>query len=226
MDRSAPTDRFTGFPPEAVELYRRLEHDNTKAFWTANRDVYERAVKAPLVALTEELAAEFGPFHLFRPYRDVRFSKDKSPYKTHQGAVTEGEGGEAYYLHIGPEGLFIGTGYHQMARDQLTRFRDAVVDEATGPDLLRRVAALEAKGYELGGEALKTAPRGYRRDHPRIRFLRYRGITARKSFGTPAWLSTRRALTRVTEGWRGARALNEWLATHVGPSLEPPDDRW
>lgn len=225
MDRTDPTERFTGFPPEAVELYRRLEHENTRAFWTANKDVYEHAVRAPLLALTGEVAAEFGPFHLFRPYRDVRFSHDKSPYKTHQGAVTEGEGGEAYYLHIGPEGLFVGTGYHRMARDQLIRFRDAVVDERSGPDLLRRVAALERKGYELGGEALKTAPRGYPRDHPRVRLLRCKGLTAGRTFGTPTWLSTRRALTRVTEGWRAARGLNEWLAAHVGPSLEPPDDR-
>jgi uncharacterized protein (TIGR02453 family) len=219
------TERFGGFPPEAVGFYQRLEHDNTKAFWAANRDVYERAVKAPLVALTGEVAVEFGPFHLFRPHRDVRFSTDKSPYKTHQGAVTEGEGGEAYYLHLGPDGLFVGTGYHEMARDQLARFRDAVADERSGPDLVRRVAELERKGYELGGETLKTAPRGYPRDHPRVRFLRFKGITARRSFGAPAWLSTRRALTRVTDAWRGAWPLNEWLIAHVGPSEEPPDDR-
>jgi uncharacterized protein (TIGR02453 family) len=223
---TAPTARFGGFPPEAVAFYQRLELDNTKAFWTANRDVYERAVRAPLVALTGELADEFGPFHLFRPHRDVRFSADKSPYKTHQGAVTEGEGGEAYYLHLGPDGLFVGTGYHEMARDQLARFRDAIVDEDAGSDLAQRVAALERRGYELGGEALKTAPRGYPRDHPRVRLLRFKGITARRSFGTPSWLSTRRTRTRVVEAWRGAWPLDEWLIAHVGPSEEPPEDRW
>ncbi len=225
MATASASDRFTGFPPEAVEFYRRLERDNSKAFWTANKDVYDRAVKAPLVALTAEATAEFGPFHLFRPHRDVRFSTDKSPYKTHQGAVTEGEGGEAYYLHLGPDGLFVATGYHDMARDQLARFRDAVADERTGPELARRVAALELEGYAFGGEALKTAPRGYPRDHPLVRFLRFKGITAQRSLGAPAWLSTRRALTRVTDAWRGARPLNEWLGTHVGPSEEPPDER-
>ena len=164
-----------------------------------------------------------GTFHLFRPHRDVRFSRDKSPYKTHQGAVTEGEGGELYYLHLDGEGLFVATGYHQMARDQLERFREAVDDERSGPELERTVAALERR-YEIGGRELKTAPRGYPRDHPRVRFLQHKGLTAGRRFGTPAWLGTRRAKSRIVEAWRGAAPLDEWLNTHVGPSRLPPPD--
>ena len=110
---------FRGFPPEAFDFYARLVLDNSKAFWTANREVYERAVREPFRALAAELEPEVGTFHMFRPHRDVRFSKDKSPYKTGQGMATEGEGGEVYYLHLDAEGLFAVTGYHQMARDQL-----------------------------------------------------------------------------------------------------------
>lgn len=215
--------RFTGFPPDAVDLYRRLRVDNTKAFWAANKDVYETAVLGPLRALTEELAGEFGTFHLFRPYRDVRFSKDKSPYKDHQGAVTEGEGGEAYYLHIGPDGLFVASGYHQMARDQLERFREAVADDGTGPELAELVAAAE-RTFEIGGEALVTAPRGYPRDHERVRLLRHKGLTLGRSFGTPDWLATRRARSRIVDTWRRAAPVNGWLERNVGPSQLPPDE--
>jgi uncharacterized protein (TIGR02453 family) len=215
---------FGGFPPGAIDLYRRLELDNSKTFWEANRPVYDDAVRATFLALTSELAPEFGQFHLFRPHRNVRFSKDKSPYKTHQGAVTEGEGGELYYLHIDAQGLFVASGYYRMARDQLARFRDAVVDERAGADLMGRVAALERR-FDIRGEELKTAPRGYPRDHPRVRLLRHKGLTAGKQFGTPAWLATRRSATRITETWRAMGPLNEWLNTHVGPSAEPPDEQ-
>lgn len=215
---------FAGFPPEAVDFFRRLGADNTKAFWEANRDVYERAVRDPLRALTTELADEFGTFHLFRPHRDVRFSKDKTPYKDHQGAVTEGEDGELYYVHVGPDGLFVATGYHQLARDQLERFRAAVDDDAAGPELVEIVADLQRR-YEIGGHALSTAPRGYPRDHPRVRLLQHKGLTAGRSFGTPAWLATRQAKRRIVDCWHGAAALNGWLNRHVGPSeLAPPEE--
>lgn len=215
---------FGGFPPAAAEFYQQLTVQNTREFWKTHRDVYDTAVRAPMVALTEELTAEFGPFKVFRPNRDVRFSADKSPYKTSQGAVTEGEGGEFYYLQISADGLYVASGYYQLAGDQLSRFRKAIDDELTGEDLVRRVAALEGK-YTISGRVLSTAPRGYSRDHPRIRFLQHKGLTAGRDFGTPGWLSTPQAKRRIEETWRGADALNEWLNSHVGPSRLAPDDR-
>lgn len=221
-DAAAPV-RFEGFPSEAVDFYRRLVTHNTKAFWADEREIYERCVKAPMAALTDELGDEFGTFHVFRPNRDLRFSKDKSPYKTHQGAATEGEGGETYYLHLDGDGLLVASGYYRMARDQLDRYRRAVADDTAGPELVGLVAALERR-YEIGGRALSTAPRGYPRDHERIRFLQHKGLTAARSVGTPAWLETRRAKRQIAELWRGAAPLNEWLNVHVGPSELPPDD--
>ena len=73
---------FEGFPVAASEFYQQLTVHNTREFWTAHRDVYDTAVRRPMLALTQELSAEFGQFKVFRPNRDVRFSKDKSPYKT------------------------------------------------------------------------------------------------------------------------------------------------
>ena len=215
---------FRGWPVEGFDFFERLEHDNSKAFWTANRATYDAAIRGPMDALAVEIEDEFGPLHVFRPYRDVRFSKDKSPYKTGIGAVTEGEGGEIFYVQLSAEGLMAASGYYQMSRDQLERFRRAVASEVGGPDLVRRVAEAEAAKLEIGGEALKVAPRGYPRDHPRIRLLRHKGLTASRSFPPAKWISSHGALERITAVWREAAPINGWLAANVGPSTEPPPE--
>ncbi len=160
MARSEPAGEFSGWRPEAFEFYERLEADNTKWFWQSNRATYDNEVRAPFLALSEAVASEFGPLHLFRPHRDVRFSRDKSPYKTQQGAVTEGPEGEIYYVQITADALFVGGGYYRMTSDQLRRFREAVDDDTTGPELEGLVSELREHGYDIGGSALKTAPRG------------------------------------------------------------------
>ena len=83
---------FTGFPDEGLLFYEGLEADNSKTYWTRSKDTYDSCVRAPMQALVDALAAEFGTAKLFRPYRDVRFSNDKTPYKTHQGAVANPDG--------------------------------------------------------------------------------------------------------------------------------------
>ena len=216
-------DRFEGFPAAAFAFYRGLEADNSKPFWTANQQTYLEEVRAPIAALTTELADEFGLFQLFRPHRDVRFSKDKTPYKTSQGAVTEGEGGELYYLNLSSTGVFAGSGMYRMASDQLDRFRRAVDAEATGTALVEIVAGLERR-YTIGEPDLKVAPRGFPRDHPRIRFLRHKGITVGRQLPIAPAIHTRRAARTITDTWRGAAPLHEWLATHVGPSTLAPDE--
>jgi len=224
MPARATQDTFRGFPAAALDFYAGLEADNTKSYWTANRAVYEEAVRAPFLALSRAVEDEFGPLHLFRPHRDVRFSRDKSPYKTNQGAVTEGAGGALYYVHLDVRGLFAASGYYRMAPDQLERFRTAVLDERAGPALERELAALPRGRYELERDALKTAPRGYPRDHPRIELLRRKSVTIGRRFPVAAWLQTRRALDRVTSVWREAAGVNTWLDRHVGPSILPPPD--
>jgi uncharacterized protein (TIGR02453 family) len=220
---SIPPSRFEGFPAEALAFYRQLAADNTKTFWAAHKGEYDTQVRGPLEALTGELAVEFGQFKIFRPYRDVRFSKDKTPYKTHIGAVTEGEGGEFYYLQVSAEGLFVASGYYQMAKDQLDRFRRAVDDEVSGEDLLARVKGLRRR-YEFHGKELSSAPRGFSRDHPRLWLLQHKGLTAQRTVGTPKWLHSPQAKGRTTEIWRGAEPMNEWLNQHVGPSTLAPDE--
>ncbi len=215
---------FTGIPPAAIDFYERLEADNNKPFWEANRATFAEVVRAP----TEELAGaldEFGPFHLFRPHNDLRFSKNRPPYKTHQGAYGESEGGAGFYFHISAAGLMCGTGYYAMAKDQLERFRRAVDAEQTGTEIEAIVADLSARRYEIGAvDELKTAPRGYPKDHPRIELIRRKGLMASRDFGAPKWIHTRQAATKIRDAWNGAGDMNAWLDAHVGPSTLEPDE--
>ena len=215
---------FTGIPPAAIDFYERLEADNNKPFWEANRATFAEVVRAP----TEELAGaldEFGPFHLFRPHNDLRFSKNRPPYKTHQGAYGESEGGAGFYFHISAAGLMCGTGYYAMAKDQLERFRRAVDAEQTGTEIEAIVADLRARRYEIGAvDELKTAPRGYPKDHPRIELIRRKGLMASRDFGAPKWIHTRQAATKIRDAWNGAGDMNAWLDAHVGPSTLEPDE--
>ena len=203
---------FRGWPIEAVEFYEGLEADNSKVYWQEHKAVYERQVKAPMEELLAELADEFGEGKLFRPYRDVRFSADKTPYKT-TCAATLGSG----YVAFSADGLSVGSGLYMPEPATLTRFRAVVDADDTGTELAVIVADLHRAGYQtMAHEVLKTAPRGFPKDHPRIELLRHKGIAMMKSWPVGAWLGTRKAKDRVVTALRAAAPLNEWLARHVG----------
>ena len=203
---------FKGWPVEAVEFFEGLEADNTKTYWQAHRSTYDEKVLAPMVALLEELAPEFGAGHVYRPYRDVRFSKDKRPYKTNIAASNEGG-----YISLSSEGLGIGCGLYMPDTATLERYRASVADERTGTELVKLIAALTRKGMEVSAhETLKTAPRGYPKDHPRIDLLRQKGITVWKQWEVGAWLGTAAARKRVVEALKAAEPLRRWLADNVG----------
>jgi uncharacterized protein (TIGR02453 family) len=178
-------------------------------------------VNGPLLALIAEVSDEFGSAHVFRPNRDVRFSADKSPYKTQASAVIhDSTSGAVYYVEISMDGLLAASGYYMMSRDQLARFRGAVDDDGPGEQLATLLDDLRRAGYDIHGEALKTAPRGYSRDHPRAALLRHKGVTLMADLPPGRDLSSRRALDHVVQTWRAADPLNRWLATHVGPAEE------
>lgn len=206
---------FRGWPVEAIEFYEELEDDNTKAFWTEHKATYENYVRAPMQELIAELAPEFGDGKVFRPYRDTRFSGDKSPYKTNIGTLLAGGG----YVQLDSVGLAVGTGLYHPAKDQLDRYRKAVADDTTGPELEAVIARVEATGCEvLSRESLKTAPRGYPKDHPRIELLRHKGLIAWKQWEAGAWLGTAKAKTRIVDFLRNAQPLMTWFDTYVGDS--------
>src|SRR5262245_59994914 len=129
-----------GFPAATFDFYRDLEDDNSEEWWAAHKDVYKSAVRAPMESLLAELEPTFGAGKVFRPYRDVRFSADKRPYKTHQGAFVAVADGLGYYLQVDADGLYVGGGFHHHAPDQVTRYRAAVDDDAKGSELASIVA--------------------------------------------------------------------------------------
>jgi uncharacterized protein (TIGR02453 family) len=212
---------FTGFPTEALIFFEGLEADNSKAYWTDHREIYETAVRGPMLALLAALEPEFGEPHVFRPYRDVRFSKDKSPYKTAIGAHCERGG----YVQVSASGLMAASGYWRTAPDQVERLRAAIADDLRGPDLADIVARLRADGYEVSGDQLRTRPRGYAADHPRIALLRYKTLTAHRDFGEPSWLGEPVCAEHVASAWREMRLLTDWLDEQVGASRLPESRR-
>ena len=206
---------FAGFPTAALDFYDDLEVDNTRSFWEAHREVYAESVRAPMTALCAELAPEFGEAKLFRPHRDVRFAKDKSPYKTHQGAYVPTGPATGWYVQLSAQGVLTGAGFYDADPARLAAFRGAVDDDLAGPRLAGLLAALVAEGFEIGGDRLKTSPRGYPGDHPRIDLLRHRSLTLVRSHGFAPVIHTPALLDVVRADWRAARPFLDWMSEHV-----------
>jgi uncharacterized protein (TIGR02453 family) len=203
---------FEGFGPEAVAWFEGLERDNSRAYFHATRPTYEEQVREPLEDLLDELAGEIGgEVKVFRQHRDVRFSKDKSPYKTRTYGVIHG--GAALYAEISARGLFAAAGYWRMSPEQLERYRAAVLDDAAGEALAAGVASSPLEVFE---PELKTAPRGYPRDHPRVALLRHKSLIAGSRMPPGPDLGTRGALDHVAGTWESARPITAWLDEHVG----------
>ena len=216
---AATPPEFTGFPPQAFDFYVALDGNNTKAWWSDHKSDYERFVREPIEALMSELADEFGEAKVFRPYRDTRFSKDKTPFKDHQGAVVHIEDGIGYYVQVSAHGLMTAGGWYSSGGEQIAHYRDAV-EGPRGPELQKMITALSKK-FEFDGRALKTRPRGYDIDHPRIDLLRNRAVLMSRTYDIEPWVSTRKALTVVRKDWQSLRPLMEWLADNVGPAEDP-----
>ncbi len=213
---------FRGWPAEALEFYEGLAADNSKAYWTAHKAVYEQSVYQPMVDLLAELEPEFGAGKIFRPYRDVRFSADKTPYKTTIGATLERGG----YVQLSADGLGAGNGSYHLAPDQLDRFRRALADDKTGVEVAELVARLRGQGMEIAAhDQLKSTPRGYPKDHPRAELLRYKGLIAWRQWPAAKWLGTAAAKQRLVDFLRATQPINDWLAAHVGESTQPARER-
>jgi uncharacterized protein (TIGR02453 family) len=209
---------FDGFGAGAVAWFEGLERDNTREYFKATRATFDDDVRGPFELLLGELREEFGgEVHVFRQHRDVRFSADKSPYKTRTYGLLHAAGaGGALYAEISARGVYAAAGYWRMASDQLERYRAAVLADAAGAALAEAVGAVERAGLELAPPALKTAPRGLPRDHPRVALLRYKDVIAGRRLAPGLALATREPLEHVAATWRSASPLTAWLDEHVG----------
>lgn len=206
---------FEGFPVAALDFYDDLEMDNTKSFWTAHKDVYEAAVKRPMDALVTALEPEFGKAKVFRPHRDVRFAKDKTPYKTHQGAFVPSGPSTGWYVQVGAPGVRVGAGFYEASPARLAAIRTAVAEDRRGRQLARIIEKLRRDGWELGGDTLKTSPRGYDAGHPRIELLRHRSMTLGRSYGFEPVIHTAQLLELVREHWRAGAPFVRWVTDNA-----------
>ncbi len=213
---------FEGVPFAALDFYEDLEADNSRSFWTAHKHRYDEHVKAPLMELAAELSQEFGTAKFFRPFRDVRFAKDKTPYKNHQGVYF---GESRRYLQVSAAGLYASGGFYSMASDQLARYRRAVAEDLPGESLVAAIRLAEKGKLVLDGEQLSRIPSGYPRDHVRQDLLRHKSVYASREFGFPDWLPTARAKTELVRAWRAMQPLIDWLEKNVGQSDQPVERR-
>lgn len=218
------TTNFTGFPPEAISFFRELGDNNNKPWFEAHKGDYEEYVKEPSFLFAETMADRLsevaaGPAPAaspFRIYRDVRFSKDKRPYKTHLGipfgdpAFKKGES-PGFYFHLEGQRLMLGAGLHRFDRPFLGVYREAVDDEALGLRLASVVAELTGQGYEIWGETYKRVPRGYDEDHPRAELLRHSGLFAVLSSPHPPQLHTPELIDYCVAHYRAMAPLQHWL---------------
>ena len=202
---------FRGWRAEAIEFFEGLEADNSKAYWQAHKTVYEQEVRAPMEGLLAELEPTYGDGKIFRPYRDVRFSADKSPYKTNIAATIGRR-----YVQLNADAFGVGCGRWEMSSEDLERYREAVDDDRSGRELVKLVEAASTAGLEISGhEVLKTAPRGYPKDHPRIELLRYKGLIGWREWPVGKWLGTKRVKDRVIEVFDASAPLDAWLERNV-----------
>lgn len=206
---------FEGFPTEAFRFYADLSADNSKEFWQQHREVYERAVRAPMVALAEALSAEFGDVTVLRPQRDSRFSNDKSPYKIYQGAYVDLAVCLGFWVQIDATGLYASGRFYPYDPKEVARYRAAVDDAGTGAELESVVADLRRSGCEIGGERLRTRPRGYPESHPRLDLLRHKKLDVGRRFAVESWLHSPEALDRVRATWHDVRPLLDWVAKTI-----------
>lgn len=211
---------FTGFPDEAFAFYEGLVADNTKAYWTDHKPTYDSCVKAPMESLLAKLEPEFGPATFFRPYRDVRFAKDKTPYKENAGAVVKDDqaGKAALYVQLDANGLYVGSGYFHAATDQARRLRAAIAEDRTGKALVTILDGLTSRGWEVFGERLKRLPSEYDAAHPRADLLHQKSLVAGQRLEPAAWMHTPKCADRIASLWRELLPLGDWLKSNVGAS--------
>jgi uncharacterized protein (TIGR02453 family) len=209
---SKPSVRFSGFERGAPQFLAELAGEMNREWFEANKPRFVELWVMPMNALLAEVAArlakvyapqKLGAPKLFRQHRDTRFSKDKSPYKTHvSGLISTRQGCTAIYMHFGIESEFVGAGTYYFEAPQLPRWRKLVAADKTGKELAKLVHKLRAAGYHVGGhDDYKRVPKPYADDHPRAELLKLRGLTV----GFPP----------IPRGLFHRRELVDWLVGHA-----------
>jgi uncharacterized protein (TIGR02453 family) len=217
--------QFQGFPRETFSFLSDLSSNNRKAWFDANKDRFRRGVEQPVQDFVSVMCARLihvfrGIKHLeskiFRIHRDIRFSQDKTPYKTHIGIrfsedVSKNCAAPFFYVQLEAEKLLFATGQKEFEGEALDRYRTAVMDAETGRVLDTLVNKMRRNGAGLQGEQLQKIPRGYPADHARADLLRFKGLYIENSLPvtqpvySPAMVQI--CLTQFAKG----KPLYDWL---------------
>jgi uncharacterized protein (TIGR02453 family) len=230
----ASPDAFRGFPDARGDFFLALALHNDRDWFQSHRAEYDQGWAAPMAALLDEVRdglrgahgkRALGPPKVFRINRDIRFSKDKTPYKTHVagwipidtgGPASPGASPAAIYLQLGVDERFTGSGCWTLDPDALKRFRTALLDPRRGAALARHLGALAARGFSCSSaETLIRVPAGVDPAHPRAGLLRMKGLVVDPG-DVPKRLITRPGLAGwLVEQARAAAPVVNWLADHV-----------
>jgi uncharacterized protein (TIGR02453 family) len=225
------------FTKRALSFFRGLARHNEKPWFEAHRDEYETEVRGPMRELIDDLDARFGEFapeiggdpkrSMFRIYRDIRFSKDKSPYKTHaacwfhhlnaeRNVGAESYSGSAgYYFHLEPGGRsMVGAGLWMPPRPQLNELRKAIADDPNGFDRMARSIPRRFGGLE-DERALKRMPRGYAENHPAAKWLRFQSFTSGRTL-TDAQVTSPSLVAFLAREYEALLPLVRWLNGALG----------
>jgi uncharacterized protein (TIGR02453 family) len=203
---------FAGWKGDFKGFFVGLQVNNSKAYFESHRKQYEHDVKAPMVALLADLESEFGAARLSRPNRDIRFSADKSPYKTNIYASASAGG----YVALDADGLVVGGGRYMMEPSELASYRAAVAAKGSGEKIAAIVSALRAKGYGVEGQELKRVPPPHPQDHPRGDLLKHKRLIYWRRWEIAPWIATSKARERVRQAWHDGADLDAWLGRYLG----------
>lgn len=222
---------FQGFPRQCLQFYKDLSVNNNRDWFNSHKQNYLDYVLTPavdfVIALGERLKTlskaitydtrTNGAGSIMRIYRDTRFSKDKTPYKTNLG-IAFGWGGKktespGYYFHLEPDSAAIYTGIYMFSKSMLTAYRDAVVNATLGAELEKALATVRTAGaYEIGGEQSKRVPQGYDPAHKRAELLKYKGFYGKSPLIKPAVITKPDLIEVCFEHCRAMLPLQQWLA--------------
>lgn len=213
-----PAPPFTGFGPDLIPFYEGLITDNSRTYWLEHKATFDEQIAGPARALAAALTEEFGAVKVFRPHRDVRFSKDKSPYKTQVSMVRQTEGVGVLYFAVAPDAVDLAGGIYAPEPGQLRRFRELQDDPRAVRSMDALLGGLEDQGFTLMTEsALVTAPRGWTVDHPRIEMLRLKHIAVGQDREPGSWLHHAGCRNEVAGAWRAIQRWNDWLQGRLAP---------